>query len=228
MSEQVASASAANEQDTPFADVPFIVVDVETTGISAYAGDRITEVAAVYVNHGHIADAFQSLVNPQRRIPSYVTQLTGISDAMVRDAPRFEQIAGDLAAHLVGRVFVAHNASFDWNFLSAEYERLATAPLDAIASRRLCTVRLARRLLAHVPRRNLDAVAWHYGVTIEGRHRAVGDARATARVLLGLLRDAERRDLHTWEALDALMSRRTGRARCRSALPGWADGREGA
>jgi DNA polymerase-3 subunit epsilon len=203
-------------------------VDVETTGVSAYGGDRVTEVAAVVVNQGTVVDAFQTLVNPQRRIPSYVTRLTGISDAMVRDAPRFEEIAGDLAAHLIGRVFVAHNATFDWNFLSAEYERVSAAPVSAILGRRLCTVRLARRFLSHLPRRNLDAVAWHYGVSIEGRHRAAGDARATAHVLLGLLRDAERRDVHTWEALDRFMSRRTRRVRRRSALPTWADGREGA
>lgn len=213
---------------TLFADTPFIVVDVETTGVSAWTGDRVTEVAAVLVQRGQVVDAFQSLVNPERRIPAYVTQLTGISNAMVRGAPRFEQIAGDLAAELVGRVFVAHNATFDWNFLSAEYDRLPAAPLGAIANAKLCTVRLARRFLSHLPRRNLDAVAWHYGVAIEGRHRAAGDARATARVLLGLLRDAERWGVYTWEALDGLMARRTRRARRRSAMPHWSDGCEGA
>jgi DNA polymerase-3 subunit epsilon len=89
-------------------------------------------------------------------------------------------------------------------------------------------VRLARRFLAHLPRRNLDAVAHHYGVTIEGRHRAMGDARATAYVLVGLLKDAERRGLYTWEALDEAMKKRTSRARRkRSALPRSTDGREG-
>jgi DNA polymerase III subunit epsilon len=227
MGERGAELRTVGERSTPFADVPFVVVDVETTGVSAYGGDRVTEVAAVVVNRGSVTDVFHTLVNPQRRIPSYITRLTGITDAMVRDAPPFKQIAGDLAAHLVGRVFVAHNATFDWNFLSAEYERVATAPMSAIAGRRLCTVRLARRFLSHLPRRNLDAVAWHYGVTIEGRHRAAGDARATAHVLLGLLRDAERRDVHTWEALDRLMSRRTRRVRRRTALPTSTDGREG-
>ncbi|MFI5311484.1 MAG: PolC-type DNA polymerase III [Gemmatimonadales bacterium] len=215
--------------NTPLADVPFVVVDVETTGISAPGGDRITEVAAVLVHRGRVDDAFQSLVNPQRAIPSYITHLTGISNAMVRDAPRFREIAGELAAHFVGRVFVAHNARFDWNFLSSEYARVANAPLGDIATAQLCTVRLARRFLSHLPRRNLDAVAWHYGITIEGRHRAAGDARATAHVLLGLLRDAERNGVHTWEALDALLARRTARARRRrSALPRSSDGRDGA
>lgn len=228
MGEMPTAVNGDRGQPTSLAEVPFVVVDVETTGISAMMGDRVTEVAAVLVSRGQIVDAFHSLVNPQRSIPAYVTRLTGISDAMVRDAPRFEQIAGELAVQLAGRVFVAHNASFDWTFLSAEYGRVAAAPLDAISNGRLCTVRLARRFLAHLPRRNLDAVAWHYGVTIDGRHRAAGDARATAQVLLGLLADAERRGIHTWEALDALMGRRTARGGRRSAMPRWSDGCDGA
>ena len=214
---------------TPFAQVSFLVVDVETTGISAWAGDRITEVAAVFVNGGEVREAFHSLVNPGRPISAFITHLTGIDDAMVRNAPRFAEIAGELAQHMVGRVFVAHNARFDWNFLSAEYARVASAPLESVTDQQLCTVRLARRFLSHLPRRNLDAVAHHYGVSIEGRHRAMGDARATAHVLVGLLKDAERGGLYTWEALDEMMARRTSRASGRrSALPRSTDGREGA
>ena len=213
----------------PFPGVAFAVVDVETTGISVRGGDRVTEVAAVVVEGGRIETAFHSLVNPQRPIPGYITALTGISNAMVRDAPRFDEIAGDLAQHLVGRVFVAHNARFDWNFLSAEFGRVANAPFDSLATGQLCTVRLARRLLSHLPRRNLDAVAAHYGIVIDGRHRADGDARATAKVLLGLLRDAERRGVESWQELDALLARRSARARRRrSALPQPSDGRDGA
>ena len=219
--------TAPRPDGTPFATIPFLVVDVETTGGSAHAGDRVTEVAAVLVQGGAVTDAFHSLVNPQRRIPWFITNLTGIDDAMVRDAPSFAEIAGDLAQHLAGRVFVAHNAKFDWAFLAAEYARVATAPLDTIAAAQLCTVRLARRLRAPLPRRNLDAVAWHYGVAIGGRHRALGDARATAQVLLGLLRDAERRDVHTWEALEMMLVRGTGRAKRRSALPAPSEGRDG-
>ena len=219
----------SSHDGTPFAEVSFLVVDVETTGISAWAGDRVTEVAAVFVKGGEVREAFSSLINPGRPIPSFITHLTGIDDAMVRNAPRFAEIAGELAQHMVGRVFVAHNARFDWNFLSAEFDRVTSAPLDSLTSEQLCTVRLARRFLSHLPRRNLDAVAHHYGVTIEGRHRAMGDARATAHVLVGLLKDAERSGLYTWEALDEVMSRRTSRARVRrSAMPRGTDGREGA
>jgi DNA polymerase-3 subunit epsilon len=225
------AAELPPDSETPFSEVSFLVVDVETTGISAWAGDRVTEVAAVLLKGGLMKEAFHSLVNPGRPIPPFITHLTGIDDAMVKDSPRFGEIAGELAQHMVGRVFVAHNARFDWNFLSAEYERVASAPLESIANEQLCTVRLARRLLSHLPRRNLDAVAHHYGVPIDGRHRAMGDARATAHVLVGLLKDAERTGLHTWEALDGVMSRRTSRAkvsRGRRAMPRASDGRDGA
>jgi DNA polymerase III subunit epsilon len=208
--------------------LPFVVVDVETTGGSPWSGDRVTEVAAVYVDGGTVAPAFSSLVNPERPIPWHITRLTGIDDAMVRGAPTFRDLAGELAAHLVGRVFVAHNARFDFGFLDAEFGRVAPTPLASLIRAQLCTVRLARRLLGHLPRRNLDAVSHHYGVAIEDRHRASGDALATAHVLQGLLRDASHRGVHTWDDLDELLGARTGRARRRRAMPAPTDGAEGA
>jgi DNA polymerase-3 subunit epsilon len=207
-----------------FADCRFVVVDVETTGTSHRRGDRVTEVAAVVVEDGRLEDAFHSLVNPGRPIPWRITALTGISDAMVADAPSFGDIAGDMARVLAARTFVAHNAPFDWGFLGMEFER-AGRP-DALTGSPLCTVRIARRVLAHLPRRNLDAVAWHYGVDIEGRHRALGDARATARVLMGLLRDLERHGVDSLDGLTQWMARRAmPRSKRRSALPRWADDR---
>ncbi|MBA3854781.1 MAG: hypothetical protein C0503_10205 [Gemmatimonas sp.] len=154
--------------------LPFVVVDVETTGGQPWGSDRVTEVAAVYVDGDRVEVAFESLINPGRPIPWHITRLTGISDAMVREAPRFEDIAGEFAAHLVGRVFVAHNASFDFGFLDAEFSRVAPTPLGTLVTGQLCTVRLARKLLSHLPRRNLDAVSAHYGVSISDRHRASG------------------------------------------------------
>lgn len=207
--------------------LPYVVVDVETTGGQPWGSDRVTEVAAVYVDGDRTELAFHSLIHPGRSIPWHITRLTGIDDAMVRGAPRFADIAGELAAHLVGRVFVAHNARFDFGFLDAEFSRVAPTPLGSLVSAQLCTVRLARRLLAHLPRRNLDAVSAHYGVAINDRHRASGDALATAAVLRGLLRDASRRGVHTWGDLDALLARGTGR-RKRSALPNWTEGADGA
>lgn len=219
---------------TPFAAVSFVVVDVETTGTSPNHGDRVTEVAAVIVERHPdrpgltVREGFHSLVNPGRPIPWHITRLTGISDAMVVAAPTFADIAGELAAQLADRVFVAHNAVFDWGFLSAEFARVSPTPLEALATGQLCTVRLARRLLTHLPRRNLDAVSAHYGVTIEGRHRAAGDAHATAQVLLGLLQDAEREGMHTLEAVQGMLARRTAAARrTRSGIPRATNGADG-
>lgn len=208
--------------------LPYVVVDVETTGGAPTGGDRVTEVAAVHVDGARAELAFHSLVNPQRPIPWHITQITGIDDRMVRDAPTFADIAGEFAAQLVGRVFVAHNARFDFGFLSAEFARVAPTPLGELLMGQVCTVRLARKLLAHLPRRNLDAVSHHYGVEITDRHRASGDALATAEVLKGLLRDASHRGVHTWRDLDELLGARTARARRLRAFPSSTDGAEGA
>jgi DNA polymerase-3 subunit epsilon len=210
--------------DTPFDSVEFIVVDLETTGTGPGSGDRITEAAAVLLTRNSVQPLFHSLVNPGQPIPYYITQLTGINDAMVAGAPRFDQIAGELAAHLAGRIFVAHNAPFDWGFLQAEFGRITPGGLESLVETRLCTVRLARRILRHLPRRNLDAVCAYYGIANEGRHRALGDATATAEVLKRLLRDAERAGLYTIESLTRYARPRPKR----SALPTSSDGGDGA
>lgn len=202
-----------------FANCRFVVVDVETTGVSHGSGDRVTEVAAVVVEDGEIRDGFQSLVNPERPIPWRITALTGISDEMVAGAPTFDEIAEPLSAIIQPRIFVAHNAPFDWGFLTMEFAR-AGRP-EALTGTPLCTVRLARRLLAHLPRRNLDAVAWHYGVAIDGRHRALGDARATAQVLLAMLHDVERQGVDSMDTLHQWMARRVFARKRRSAMPSW-------
>ena len=122
-----------------------------------------------------------------------------------------------------GQRAAVHGYRVDWGFLGMEFERAGRA--EARGGAPLCTVRLARRLLAHLPRRNLDAVAWHYGVTIESRHRALGDARATARVLQGLLHDAERQGLDSLDALQAWLAQRRASRVKRTAMPRWVDDR---
>jgi DNA polymerase III subunit epsilon len=161
------------------------VVDVETTGVRAFRGDRIVEIAVVMLD-GTLA--FHSLVNPGIPIPQFVAGLTGIDARMVRAAPPFEAIADKLLSALEGCVFVAHNARFDWAFVTTEIER-ATGLL--LQGPRVCTVRLARKLLPDLPRRNLDTVRYHFGIEIEGRHRATGDAVAAAKCLGKLLRLAQ-------------------------------------
>lgn len=190
------------------------MVDVETTG-SGRAGDRVTEIAVVRVKGDVATTTFETLVNPQRPISPFAARLTGIDWDALHEAPTFGDIAERLQEALEGRVFVAHNVRFDWRFLTTELERATGQPLRGD---RLCTVKLARRLLPHLPRRNLDTLAWHYDVSIIGRHRAGGDARATARVLQCMLADARRRDIDTWDDLTAFM--RLPRPRPKwSALP---------
>jgi DNA polymerase-3 subunit epsilon len=120
--------------------------------------------------------------------------LTGIDDRLVSRAPTFDGVADEFLGFLGGTIFVAHNAHFDWRFVNAE---LLRARSGTLANPRLCTVRLARALLPHVRWRSLDALAWLFGIPIEGRHRALGDARATARVLLHLLEVADERGART-------------------------------
>jgi DNA polymerase-3 subunit epsilon len=199
----------------------YAVIDVETTGGRPSGADRITEVAAVVVEHGRITRRFETLVNPERPIPSFITALTGISSAMVRHAPRFRDMRDELLDVLAGKIFVGHNAAFDWKFVESEVARVDGRVIEG---RRLCTVRMARRLLPQLRRRSLDHVAHYFGIDITGRHRAGGDAEATARVLLRLLGVAADRDCTTWGALHHLLTTPRRRvARRRSALPGPVD-----
>jgi DNA polymerase-3 subunit epsilon len=196
----------------------YVVVDVETTGGRAWSGDRITEIAAVVVRDGEVREVFETLVNPQRSIPPMISALTNITWAMVKDAPLFRDVCDRLLATMDGHVFVAHNAAFDWRFLTAEVSR---ASGQRLIGRQLCTVRLARKLLPHLRSRSLDHVAAYYGVNITARHRAAGDAVATAHVLLRLLREARDRGCESWPALEQMIAKRKSRARRgrRSAMP---------
>ena len=201
----------------------FAVVDVETTGGRPHAGDRITEIAVVTVKDGAVAGVFETLVNPERAIPPLITRLTNISWEMVRDKAPFRDVCADIVNALEGHVFVAHNANFDWRFVSAEVGRSSGRELTG---RRLCTVRLSRRLLPQLRSRSLDWVARHYGVEIPHgmRHRAAGDALATAHCLLRLLDDAKSHGCARWSDLERFLASGSAtpkprRSRRPSAMP---------
>ncbi len=194
----------------------FAVVDVETTGSRAATFDRVTEIAIVPVSGGGVGEPWQQLVHPGRPIPPMITSLTGISNAMVADAPPFAEIADAVCARLDGHVFTAHNAAFDWGFVDHELLRSRRTRLTGGT---LCTVRLARRLVPALSRRSLDRVCDYFGVRIEGRHRAGGDALATAHVLVRLLDLAQDKGLDTWPALQGYLGSSTRRSARRSALP---------
>jgi DNA polymerase III subunit epsilon len=195
--------------------IPWAVVDTETTGGRPGTGDRVMEVAVVHVRDGTWTTALDTLVNPQRPVSPWVSRLTGIRWEMLHEAPTFGDIAERLRESLEDRVFVAQNVRFDRRFLNAE---LLRATGRGLRGPQLCTVKLARKLLTHLRRRNLDTLAWHYEVQIVRRHRAGGDARATAEVLVRMLADARRRDVDSWAELQQLL-RRPRPAAFRSYLP---------
>lgn len=198
-------------------DCAFAVVDVETTGARAGFGDRITEVAVAVVHAGRREIVFDSLVNPERPIPRAICTITNITDEMVRHAPRFAELAERLLAVLAGRIFVAHNARFDWNFLSAELQRSRDLTLDGT---RLCTVRLARRLVRGVRSCGLDNLCRFFGFHNKARHRAGGDALVTAELLNRLLMLAREEGARTLQDLATIESRRARRRRRkRRAMP---------
>ncbi|MDE3002764.1 MAG: exonuclease domain-containing protein [Gemmatimonadota bacterium] len=194
----------------PLDTVRFAVVDVETTGGASWRGHRVTDISIVEVLGGEIVSEYESLVNPGRGIPPMITALTGITTDMVQGAPYFDHIADDISARLRGRVFVAHNATFDWGFVTSELQRATGDSLDVP---QLCTVRMTRRLVPELRRRNLDVVTRHFGIDIHARHRAHGDALATARVLLRLLDEAKGRGIEDLSTLQWYLERRRQRKR---------------
>jgi DNA polymerase-3 subunit epsilon len=191
----------------------FAVVDVETTGTRSGAGDRIVEIAVVAVTGSRIELVLDQLVNPERPVSRFTTNLTRITDSMVADQPTFNEVADEVMGALAGRVFVAHNVRFDWPFVAREMRRSRDLVLDGP---RLCTVQLTRRMVPGLGSRSLDNVARYFGVEIANRHRAAGDAVATAEVLRHLIGLARERGATTLDDLRRLGKRP---ARKRSAMP---------
>jgi DNA polymerase-3 subunit epsilon len=178
-------------------DATYVVTDVETTGSDPYS-HRIIEIACVVVRAGEIAERMHSLVNPHQFVPPFIEQLTGITNADVYAAPEECEVM-PLVEQLLrqpGAVFVAHQELFDWRFVERALQRCGCAVWQVP---RLCTLRLARRLLPTERKKNLGALAEYFGIPINGRHRALGDAQATAHVLLCLLEELERRGISTLE-----------------------------
>lgn len=145
-------------------------IDLETTGADPVR-DRITEIGIVEVD-GDTVSRWSTLVNPERAIPAFIERLTGISNAMVAEAPTFDQVAAELGRRLQGRLFVAHNARFDYGFVRHEYRRFG----QRFQADVLCTVRLSRRLFPEHPRHNLDSLIERHGLAAGDRHRALADA----------------------------------------------------
>ena len=157
-----------NTQKGLYPDLAF--VDIETTG-SNFDRDRITEVGIKTLSGNDIL-VWERLINPQTFIPQNIQRLTGISPQMVEDQPSFDEIAEELKRELEGKIFIAHNARFDYGFIKASFKRMGIDFRPKV----LCTVKLSRLLFPEQPRHNLDTIISAHGLKVGSRHRALGDA----------------------------------------------------
>ena len=181
-------------ENQPLHEIDFVVLDVEAIGSRA-APSRLIEIGACRVNGGEITAEYETLLNPELPIPRFISELTGITSEMLDTAPKFADVVESWLSFAAGSVLAAHNSDFDLTLLNQEINRIF--PGSRMRNTELCTVKLARRVLPALDNHHLDALADHFGFEIQQRHRAAGDARATARVLLGLLDELEIRGVRT-------------------------------
>lgn len=160
----------------------YAIIDIETTGGTARY-ERITEIAIVLHDGERVVDTFSTLLNPERSIPWNITQLTGITNEMVADAPRFYEVAKQIVQMTEGAIFVAHNVSFDYSFVREEFARLGYA----FSRKQLCTVRLSRQVFPGLPSYSLSNLKRHFGIVSEKSHRALDDTLATVEIFERIL-----------------------------------------
>ncbi|MFP4523509.1 MAG: PolC-type DNA polymerase III [Candidatus Woesearchaeota archaeon] len=163
----------------------FVVLDIETTGLSPYT-HAITEIAAQKISRGEVVEQFQSLINPQTKIPRFITQLTGITDEMVQDAPLIKDVLLELKEFLADHPVVAHNASFDYKFLAYNFK--IHHNYDMI-NQKICTRKLATRLLPDLPSKKLSSLCEFYGLVNEASHTAMGDTQVTTKIFTNFCED---------------------------------------
>lgn len=155
----------------------YAIIDIETTGQSAEHG-KITEIA-IFIHDGFgIVDSFASLINPESYIPYFITELTGIDNDMVRNAPKFYEVARRIVEMTQDCIFVAHNVMFDYKFVREEFKRLGYN----YERKTMCTVRMGRKYIPGHRSYSLGKLCSELGIEIEGRHRAAGDAAATVKL----------------------------------------------
>ena len=173
----------------------FVIVDIETTGLYPNM-HKITEISAIRYQNKKIREEFTTLVNPQRHIPSFITSLTGITDSMVKDAPKIDKVMPEFTEFLGDKTFVGHNAWFDMKFLDYNAMKHIKKGLDNPV---LCTCKLARRLTPYLYSKKLGVVSKHLGIENPNAHRARADALTTAQVLERFLSMLEKRGIKEHE-----------------------------
>ena len=160
----------------------YAVVDIETTG-NGYKGQKITEISIFIFDGENVLDEFTTLVNPEAPIPTFITNLTGINQAMVRNQPKFYEIAKKVEEITKDTIFVAHNVNFDYNIIQAEFKSLGFN----FKRKKLCTVRLSRKIIPGLKSYSLGNICAHEGISISARHRARGDVEATVELFRRLI-----------------------------------------
>ena len=160
----------------------YSVIDIETTGTNNKSG-KIIEIAIILFNGQYITESYVSLINPECYIPGFITKITGISNEMVAKSPRFYEIAKQIVQLTSNKIFVAHNVSFDYNFIRKEFSELGYD----FTRKTMCTVELSRKLLPGHASYSLGKLCNDLNIEIIGRHRAEGDALATVELMKRLL-----------------------------------------
>jgi len=163
-------------------DKTFAIIDVETTG-GGMKGNRITEICIVLMKNGEILDKYTTLINPEKSIPSQITALTGIDNDLVKDAPKFNEVAKQIDQFTRDAIFVAHNVNFDYNVLRNEFQAIGFE----FNRKKLCTVRLSRKLIPGLFSYSLGRLCDSIAIPISNRHRAEGDTDATVILFQRLL-----------------------------------------
>lgn len=179
----------------------YVVVDIETTGLSNLY-DRITEIGAVRVKNQQIVDSFSTLVNPGIDIPTKITELTGISNNMVRNAPRIEEVLPKFFEFVANACLVAHNADFDLGFLRENAKKINYK----ITNRVVDTLKLSRILLKKLRRHRLNVIARELNISLENHHRAMDDARATAKIFLKFIELMSKQGINTLQDINLLLT----------------------
>ncbi len=179
----------------------FVILDIETTGLSRHM-HKITEFSALKVNVDNntttfsTTDRYSTLINPQRRIPSFITSLTGITNNMVKDAPTFPDVSADIRKFIANNVIIAHNTTFDYNFLNHNFKETETEELENSA---LCTCKLSRRLIPRLSSYKLENLCSHLRINNQQAHRAMSDVMATKDLFSRLYKHMKKRNIHTVE-----------------------------
>ncbi|MRI82641.1 PolC-type DNA polymerase III [Aerococcaceae bacterium DSM 109653] len=178
---------AYNPQPIELEKATYVVFDVETTGLSSVY-DSIIELAAVKMHEGNVIDTFEAFINPGHPLSAFTTELTGITDAMLADAPSAEPVLKDFIKFCEGTILVAHNASFDIGFINKGYEKIGESPTELPV---IDTLELSRLVNSHLKSHGLSRLARHYSVNLEQHHRAIYDSETTGLIMIKLLEQAK-------------------------------------